>query len=299
MDEIRDATECWVCADTYTDPRILSCGHTFCLRCLTQIHKTLFLKDELSCPFCRQVFTVPKDGLAVLPKNYSLMKLIEASRPSEPCDKHRTRSLEMYCVDCSSVICVRCLGDVHQLHQCCAIDKAADVYRQLMQGYALQFSGFSSSARSHRRMTTDRSMASLMSIERADIRVRERAKQLKQLIDRHATLLLCELDFQRQVAWKDVQVQFEKFLGHIEELERFKKFCNEVEKYSPIELCRNVRHLEGMAAELKNRHKACIAEYVAGRSQPTETVFKDACIEEVLDSEKNNIVGRIEGLLVD
>lgn len=299
MDEVGDATECWVCADTYTDARILPCGHTFCLRCLTEIHKTLIPKEELGCPFCRQVFSVPKDGLAALPKNYSLTKLIEASRPSDPCDKHRTRSLEMYCVDCSSVICVRCLGDIHQLHQCCSIDKAADVYRQTLRGYALRCSGFASSARSHRRITTDRSTASLLSIERADIRVRERAKELKQLVDSHARMLLRELDLRRQTAWMEVQVQFEKFLGHIEELERFKKFCNEAEKYSSIELCRIACHLESREAELKNRHNAHIAGYVTGRGQPVETVFKDACFDEVLNSERNNIVGQIEGGLVD
>lgn len=57
-DEVED-TECAVCFCTYDNvfktPKLLACGHTFCLECLARINVTSLELKTLSCPICREL----------------------------------------------------------------------------------------------------------------------------------------------------------------------------------------------------------------------------------------------------
>src|SRR5688572_28671176 len=70
QDELHDVTTCCICDETYRDPVILPCIHTFCLTCLQRIgtHTDKNPGDPMPCPLCRQEFTVPEDGFAALKK---------------------------------------------------------------------------------------------------------------------------------------------------------------------------------------------------------------------------------------
>ncbi|KAG2465524.1 TRI25 ligase, partial [Polypterus senegalus] len=50
----QDEFTCSVCLDTLTDPVSLHCGHSFCLKCLTNYWDQ---SQECSCPQCRHTFT--------------------------------------------------------------------------------------------------------------------------------------------------------------------------------------------------------------------------------------------------
>ncbi|MBN3294199.1 TRI16 protein, partial [Polypterus senegalus] len=51
---LRDEITCSVCLDTLTDPVSLHCGHSFCLKCLTDYWDQ---SQVSSCPQCREAFT--------------------------------------------------------------------------------------------------------------------------------------------------------------------------------------------------------------------------------------------------
>ncbi|XP_034030084.1 E3 ubiquitin-protein ligase RNF183 [Thalassophryne amazonica] len=61
-DEVED-TDCAVCFCTYDNvfktPKLLACGHTFCLECLARINVTSTELKSLSCPVCREVTELP------------------------------------------------------------------------------------------------------------------------------------------------------------------------------------------------------------------------------------------------
>ncbi|XP_037310006.2 E3 ubiquitin-protein ligase RNF183 [Pungitius pungitius] len=61
-DEVRD-TECAVCFCSYDNvfrtPKLLACGHTFCLECLARINVTAPHLKTLSCPVCREPTKLP------------------------------------------------------------------------------------------------------------------------------------------------------------------------------------------------------------------------------------------------
>ena len=65
--------ECGLCLGVYQDPRILPCGHTFCLRCLQKQHETS-ISDRSTfntkCAICRVPWAVPDQGVTSLPKNF-------------------------------------------------------------------------------------------------------------------------------------------------------------------------------------------------------------------------------------
>uniref|UniRef100_UPI0037E81D04 E3 ubiquitin-protein ligase RNF183 n=1 Tax=Semicossyphus pulcher TaxID=241346 RepID=UPI0037E81D04 len=58
-----EETECAVCFCNYDNvfrtPKLLACGHTFCLECLARINVTSLELKTLTCPVCREVTELP------------------------------------------------------------------------------------------------------------------------------------------------------------------------------------------------------------------------------------------------
>lgn len=58
-----DDTECAICFCSYDNifktPKLLSCGHTFCLECLARINVTSAELKSLPCPVCREITQIP------------------------------------------------------------------------------------------------------------------------------------------------------------------------------------------------------------------------------------------------
>lgn len=105
MNRLNQITECSICTDTFQDPRVLPCIHTYCLRCLQSHGDRLGLGpgQKMPCPLCRDEFLVPENGYAGLRKNFFMSNLIEMSLISNPIDRDK--------------FCEICLdsGDVSQL----------------------------------------------------------------------------------------------------------------------------------------------------------------------------------------
>ncbi|XP_026272003.1 E3 ubiquitin-protein ligase SH3RF1 isoform X1 [Frankliniella occidentalis] len=81
MDEwtLNDLLECSVCLERLdTSSKVLPCQHTFCKKCLEEIHVT---KKELRCPECRVLVETSIDDL---PPNVLLMRILEGMRNAAP-----------------------------------------------------------------------------------------------------------------------------------------------------------------------------------------------------------------------
>ena len=54
--DLLDVAKCGVCLDLYTDPRMLSCGHTYCQACLDPTLHAIQGKNGkfFQCPECRE-----------------------------------------------------------------------------------------------------------------------------------------------------------------------------------------------------------------------------------------------------
>ena len=71
---ITQQLECSLCQGIYRDPRLLPCGHTFCLHCLDQ--QASICNRALDCALCRWPWGIPTGGIINLPKNYTLNAVI-------------------------------------------------------------------------------------------------------------------------------------------------------------------------------------------------------------------------------
>ncbi|KAK3584087.1 hypothetical protein CHS0354_024196 [Potamilus streckersoni] len=115
MDFDEDAALCPVCCLVYDDPRSLPCGHSFCLKCISQVANN---RNQVSCPSCRKVVYLQYQGAYGLPKNYGLIHIIEGQIKmwSKFCRDHK-KSLDLFCEQCDVVICSKCLLSSHSGHK--------------------------------------------------------------------------------------------------------------------------------------------------------------------------------------
>ena len=114
---LREEVSCSVCSDLFTDPKHLSCLHSFCLKCLKRWYETGGGGDAIRCPKCQAFSQVPASGdLKDLPTSFYLNGLIdvlaikECSNTQVTCGNCDKKSSEdSYCFQCCIFYCEKCL----------------------------------------------------------------------------------------------------------------------------------------------------------------------------------------------
>ena len=114
---LRGEVSCLVCTDIYTDPKQLSCLHSFCLHCLNQWHRESRGRDTVRCPKCQALSRVPESGdFKDLPTSFYLNGLVDVLAIREcktsqvkcgNCDKSSSES--SYCFQCCMFYCQECV----------------------------------------------------------------------------------------------------------------------------------------------------------------------------------------------
>ena len=112
------AVECSICYDSLTKgtPKILRCGHSFCLQCVTKLKKGY----KISCPKCRKKTKLSHGDVGILATNYDLLDIgnIPVSNTSncESCGKkHVTKKASHTCVQCFRKLCPACVEEHQKL----------------------------------------------------------------------------------------------------------------------------------------------------------------------------------------
>ena len=108
---------CLICRSLFDDhdhqPKFLPCHHTFCKDCLRAYIRQM--GDEIECPSCRKLATIPAAGVAALQTNFYvkyIQSLVHGGPVSDgtllQCNAHPSHKLQYYCRDCSTSICKQC-----------------------------------------------------------------------------------------------------------------------------------------------------------------------------------------------
>src|SRR6218665_2090177 len=117
-------TECFLCNKDYSDPRLLSCMHTFCLGCLeSSLGRNPPAGEIIHCPFCQKEVRIPGKGLIGLKKNFFIDRLVKIKtitssqvkdRVCYECfegsvlPKYVVQLAGQYCLQCSQFLCKAC-----------------------------------------------------------------------------------------------------------------------------------------------------------------------------------------------
>ena len=114
---LREEVTCSVCSDLFTDPKHLSCLHSFCLKCLKRWYETCGGGEAIKCPKCQTLSRVPSSGdLKDFPTSFYLNGLIDVLAIKEckstqvtcgNCDKKSSEA--SYCFQCCIFYCEKCL----------------------------------------------------------------------------------------------------------------------------------------------------------------------------------------------
>ncbi|XP_063971512.1 tripartite motif-containing protein 3-like [Lytechinus pictus] len=115
-DTIAQSLECPVCLTTFTDPKILSCSHTYCKVCLEKLLESRAYDQMIRCPVCRDDTQVPNLDVSKLPASLALRNLIEDVKNQQQictnCDSEDKPKAVVYCQDCGNYLCITC----HNMH---------------------------------------------------------------------------------------------------------------------------------------------------------------------------------------
>ena len=134
VENLKKQVTCSICLDTYTDPKIISCFHTFCCKCLEEHARQNQRQGKFRCPECQAEINLPEGNrFDCLPTSFlhnSLLGLLEredreALLKPPFCSQHKNERLRYFCSSCEACICPVCLAKNHQCHEFDDIEKAA------------------------------------------------------------------------------------------------------------------------------------------------------------------------------
>ncbi|CAH3152825.1 unnamed protein product [Pocillopora meandrina] len=123
LKDLKKQVTCSICLDTYTEPKTISCLHTFCCKCLEKHAIMSQRQGKFRCPECHAEIDLPEgnrfDHLPISFFHKSLSSLLavrQSGNASSIACSHcrKTNSQMYYCFDCGRFMCLDCFN-AHQL----------------------------------------------------------------------------------------------------------------------------------------------------------------------------------------
>ena len=124
-----------ICLDTYTEPKTISCLHTFCCECLEKHAIENQRRGKFRCPECQAEIDIPQGyRFDRLPNSFfhkNLLGVLEAEdhrailrQQKETCSQHTEERVRYYCSTCEACICPICVTEDHRGHAFDVLEKA-------------------------------------------------------------------------------------------------------------------------------------------------------------------------------
>ncbi|XP_033730430.1 E3 ubiquitin-protein ligase TRIM56-like [Pecten maximus] len=106
--DIRNDLVCRICLNVLNDPRVLTCGHTFCFECIRRDYQRLQLTLGI-CPLCKESYNVPQRDIRKLRKNFSVNDVLDSLRSAgHRCAICQGGDGTFICLKCKLNMCRHC-----------------------------------------------------------------------------------------------------------------------------------------------------------------------------------------------
>ena len=121
LKNLKEHVTCSICLDTFTEPKTITCLHTFCCECLKRHALTTQQHGKFRCPECQAQVGVP-DSFDKLPTGFlqnSLLGVLAVQQSGDGseinCGNCRKKSAETsFCFECGKFMCPDCVN-AHEL----------------------------------------------------------------------------------------------------------------------------------------------------------------------------------------
>ena len=128
LKNLKEHVTCSICLDTFTEPKTITCLHTFCCECLKRHALATQREGKFRCPECQAQVGVP-ERFDQLPTGFlqnSLLGLLAVQKSGDgseiSCGSCRKKSAETsFCFSCGKFLCPDCVN-AHELLRNVAFD---------------------------------------------------------------------------------------------------------------------------------------------------------------------------------
>ena len=123
LKNLKEHVTCSICLDTFTDPKTITCLHTFCCECLKKHALVSQRNGKFRCPECQAEIDLPEanrfDKLPTSFHHNSLLSVLAIRQSGKgndiSCGVCKKKSAEIsYCFECAKFMCSDCVN-AHQL----------------------------------------------------------------------------------------------------------------------------------------------------------------------------------------
>ena len=123
LKNLKEHVTCSICLDTFTDPKTITCLHTFCCECLKKHALISRRNGKFRCPECQAEADLPEgnrfDKLPTSFHHNSLLSVLTIRQSGKGndiiCGVCKKKSAEIsYCFECAKFMCSDCVN-AHQL----------------------------------------------------------------------------------------------------------------------------------------------------------------------------------------
>ena len=123
LKNLKEHVTCSICLDTFTDPKTITCLHTFCCECLKKHALISQRNGKFRCPECQAEVDLPEancfDKLPTSFHHNSLLSVLAIRQSGKGndiiCGVCKKKSAEIsYCFECTKFMCSDCVN-AHQL----------------------------------------------------------------------------------------------------------------------------------------------------------------------------------------
>ncbi|KAL3890794.1 hypothetical protein ACJMK2_003143, partial [Sinanodonta woodiana] len=98
--------ECTICMDSFKNPKLISCHHSFCYKCLDDYVQVNLSNGRFNCPICRKSVKLPTNGISEFQSNFYIETEKNENLPCEMCGLINVASSR--CLDCEENLCQSC-----------------------------------------------------------------------------------------------------------------------------------------------------------------------------------------------